>query len=131
MKLSIIIPTYNEENTIVDVVNRIDATCFPIECEIIIVDDVSIDSTFEKQTQISFKNERNGKYDIRLFRNRLNKGKSFSVRKGIRQSRGDFIIVQDGDDKYDPQEIPKLLEPVLKGEADVVCESRFLSSHLS
>ena len=69
MRLSIIIPTYNEENTIVDVVNRIDATCFPIECEIIIVDDVSIDGAFEKETQISFKNERNGKYDIHLFRN--------------------------------------------------------------
>jgi len=125
MKLSIIIPTYNEENTIESLINYVQSVKYPIEHEIIIVDDASIDRTYEKEFLIRIKN-RQEKNNIRIFKNRINRGKGFSVRKGIKRARGDIIIVQDADMEYDPQEIPRLLEPVLKGEAEAVYGSRFL-----
>ena len=125
MKLSIIIPTYNEHNTIADVIRYVQAVKYPIEHELIIIDDASIDRTYEQEMLIQLKNQR-GKNNIKLFKNRINRGKSFSIRKGIRRSEGDLILVQDGDMEYDPNDIPKLLGPILKGEADIVCGSRFL-----
>ena len=63
---------------------------------------------------------------IRIYKNRINRGKGASIRKGIKMAHGDIIIVQDGDTEYDPQDIPKLLEPILNNEADAVYGSRFL-----
>jgi glycosyltransferase involved in cell wall biosynthesis len=124
MKLSIIIPVYNEEKTLHSIVDRIQAVQYPIDYEIIVVDDASTDRTSEEVYLLKMKNrEAKG---IRIFRNRINNGKGFSIRKGIRRAKGDIIIIQDADMEYDPQDIPKLIEPIINGESDVVYGSRFL-----
>lgn len=123
MKLSIIVPTYNEQRTIRELIGSVDSVRYPVDHEIIIVDDASTDRTYEKEMLIRLKNE---KRNIRIFRNHMNKGKGFSIRKGIRRATGDFIVVQDADNEYDPRDIPTLIEPILNGRADVVYGSRFL-----
>ena len=128
IELSIIIPTYNEANSIAEIVAHVQSVQYPIPYEIIIVDDASIDRTYEKEVLLRIKNRKETN-NIRLFKNRINKGKGFSIRKGIRRSRGNIIIIQDADQEYDPREIPKLLEPLLKGEAEVVYGSRFLKEN--
>jgi len=100
---------------------------YPIEHEIIIIDDASIDRTFEKVSLIRLQN-RKEENNIRLFKNKINRGKGFSIRKGIRRSKGDIIVIQDADKEYDPHDIPKLLGPILKGESEVVYGSRFLET---
>lgn len=129
MKLSIIIPTYNEHATIDQLVGYVQSVQYPVEHELIIVDDASVDRTFEKTTMLRLQNREAGLNNIRLFKNRINRGKGFSIRKGIRHANGDIIVIQDADTEYDPHEIPKLLEPILKGETDVVYGSRFLNVH--
>ncbi len=126
MKLSIIIPTYNEHSTIEQLINYVQSVQYPIEHEIIIVDDASIDRTYEKEIMIRGKN-RGEKNNIRLFKNKINRGKGFSIRKGIRRASGDIIIIQDADHEYNPHDIPSLLEPILSEKADVVYGSRFLN----
>ena len=126
MKLSIIIPTYNEHATIEEIVNYVQSVRYPVEHEIIIVDDASIDRTYEKEVLLRIKN-RGESNNIRLFKNKINRGKGFSIRKGIRRSRGDIVAIKDADTEYHPHEIPKLLGPILQGEADVVYGSRFLN----
>jgi len=123
MKLSIIIPTYNESTTIRELVSMVNAVHYPIEHEIIIVDDASIDRTHEKSAVLK---RQSPLKNIRYFKNRFNQGKGYSVRRGIQRARGDFIVVQDADHEYNPEEIPQLLEPLLRGSADVVYGSRFI-----
>lgn len=123
MKLSIIIPTYNEEYTIRELIKYVDSVKYPVEHEIIIIDDCSVDRTFEKEMIIRLKDESR---HIRLFRNRVNKGKGASIRQGLKHAGGDIVVIQDADFEYDPAEIPKLIEPILRGEAAVVYGSRFL-----
>ncbi|MFH0985981.1 MAG: glycosyltransferase family 2 protein [Candidatus Omnitrophota bacterium] len=125
MKLSIIIPIFNEVNTLEEIVRQVQSVQYPVDHEIIIVDDASVDKTYQKAAEIRTENLREGK-EVRLLKNEVNRGKSFSIRKGIQSSQGDLVLIQDGDMEYDPQDIPGLLEPILKGEADVVCGSRFL-----
>ncbi len=125
MKLSIIIPTYNEQNTIQQLIDYVQSVSYPIDHEIIIVDDASVDRTYEKETLIRLKN-REAENNIRLFKNRINRGKGFSIRKGLRMAKGEIVIIQDADHEYDPHEIPKLLEPILNGKSQVVYGSRFL-----
>lgn len=127
MKLSIIIPTYNEHATIEQLIGYVQSVPYPIEHEIIIVDDASVDRTFEKTSTLRTQNRETGLKNIRLFKNPVNRGKGFSIRKGIRHATGDIIVIQDADTEYDPHEIPKLLEPILKGESDAVYGSRFLN----
>ncbi|MFH1799906.1 MAG: glycosyltransferase family 2 protein [Candidatus Omnitrophota bacterium] len=127
MKLSIIIPIFNETNTLAEIVRQIQSIRYPVDHELIIIDDVSVDETYEKAVEIERDGLREGK-EIRLFKNEIHRGKSFSVRKGIQCAQGDLILIQDGDLEYEPNDIPKLLEPLLKGEADVVCGSRFLKA---
>ncbi len=127
MKLSIIIPIFNEDNTITEILRYVQSAQYPLEYELIIIDDASIDKTYEKAAGIQAQSLREGK-EVRLFRNDIHRGKSVSIRKGIQCSQGDFILIQDGDMEYDPNDIPKLLEPLLQGEADVVCGSRFLKA---
>ena len=127
MKLSIIIPTYNEHRTIEELIGYVQSVSYPIEHEIILVDDASIDRTYEKEVLIRMRN-RKGANNIKLFKNVINRGKGFSIRKGIRRCTGDIIIIQDADKEYDPHEIPKLLEPILAGKTDVVYGSRFLNA---
>jgi len=120
-KVSIIIPCFNEKNTIKELVNRVKMQS-GFEKEIILVDDCSTDGTRE------ILNEKiNEKVDKILFNN-SNKGKGFSIRKGISASSGNIILIQDADLEYDPTEYTKLLNPILQDTADVVYGSRFVGS---
>lgn len=125
MKLSIIVPLYNESSIINKVIENIESVKYPIEYEIIIVIDGSTDKSYER---VFIKKIRERDAHVRIFINRLNKGKGFSIRKGIRRSRGDIVIIQDADKEYDPHDIPRIIEPILKGEADAVYGSRFLKT---
>ena len=123
MKLSIIIPTYNEEKTVKELIRMVTTVDYSCDYEVIIVDDCSVDRTYEKEIMIRLKTE---KGRIKLFRNRINRGKGASIRQGLKHATGDIFIIQDADTEYDPREIPKLIQLILTGERDVVYGSRFL-----
>jgi glycosyltransferase involved in cell wall biosynthesis len=119
MKISIIIPCFNEEKTISLVINKI-LSNYPGEKEIIVIDDYSNDKTRE-----ILKSDLENKIDKLIF-NEKNYGKGFSIRKGINIAEGDVILIQDADLEYDPSDYNNLLKPIEKGVADVVYGSRFL-----
>ena len=121
MKLSIIIPCYNEVNTVEKILDKIHSTV-KYDKEIIVVDDFSNDGT------IDILKKNNNKIDKLIF-NKKNHGKGYSVKKGIDNSTGDILIIQDADLEYDPDDYPKLIEPINKGIADVVYGSRFIGSN--
>ena len=122
--LSVIIPAYNEadfiESVLQHVCNSLEKN--KIDAEIIVVDDASTDKTLEKVDQ--YKQSHPG-VDVRLIASKPNRGKGFVIRKGIEAAEADYVLIQDADFEYDPGEYPLLLEPVLKGMADVVYGSRF------
>ena len=122
MKLSILIPVFNEENTIEEIVSRVVAVQYPCLYEVILVDDCSHDGTFEKLKRIQ--RQEHG-HVISVFRNSVNMGKGAAIRRGLEHLTGDIVIVQDADNEYDPDEIPKLVEPILTGQAEAVYGSRF------
>ena len=115
MKTSILIPAFNEEATICEIVRRVQAS--PIEKEIIIVDDGSTDRTPSLLASLQAKN-------IVVVRHPRNLGKGAAVRTGLEHVRGDIVLIQDADLEYDPSDYPKLIAPILRGEADVVYGSR-------
>ncbi len=119
MKLSIIIPCYNEKDTIREIVQAVRAA--PVaEKEIIIIDDCSTDGTRDiLQSEIVPLVEKVIFHDV-------NKGKGAALRTGIRAATGDIVIIQDADLEYDPREYPLVIEPILQGKADVVYGSRFM-----
>lgn len=119
--LSILIPVYNEEKSVRALVERVLAVPLPLEREILLIDDGSTDGSGRILELLAQQDPR-----VRVFSNPGNRGKGYSVRRGIEEARGDLILIQDADLEYDPQEYPLLLEPLLKGEADVVYGSRFL-----
>ena len=121
MKLSIIIPCYNEQSTIKEIVQKINLQT-NINKEIIIIDDHSSDRTRE----ILEKEVRNEVNQI-IF-NDKNYGKGYSIRKGIENASGDCILIQDADLEYDPNDYDKLLSPIIHGDADVVYGSRFIGN---
>jgi glycosyltransferase involved in cell wall biosynthesis len=121
-KISIIIPAYNEAPTIRQLVERILEVPFGIDYEIVIVDDHSQDQTHEIADALGRENL--GK--IKILHNDVNRGKGYSIQKGFLQASGDVVVVQDADFEYDPNEIPRLLKPILEGSAEVVYGSRFL-----
>lgn len=123
MKLSIIIPTFNEEATIERLIRRLLQTPFPIPYEVIMVDDRSTDRTYAIERRL--RDHARG-VAVTVVRNRVNKGKGACIRQGLKHARGELIVIQDGDLEYHPRQIPKLLLPILRGEADMVCGSRFL-----
>lgn len=118
MKVSIVIPCYNELDTLRDIIAAVKAS--PItERELIIVDDFSTDGTREL-----LKNEIEKEVDLVVYHEQ-NQGKGAALRSGFKKVTGDVVIIQDADLEYDPQEYPLLLEPIIKGKADVVYGSRF------
>ena len=121
MKLSIIIPCYNEQKTIKEIVNKIISQP-DIDKEIIVVDDCS-----EDKTRDILENELKGSVH-KIILNDKNYGKGYSIRKGIEISSGECILIQDADLEYDPSDYKKLLNPIIDGVADVVYGSRFLGS---
>ena len=118
MKVSIIIPVYNEEATIEEVIHRVKGV--DLDKEIIVVDDCSTDFTRQ------ILDNSNG---IKLVSTASNQGKGTSIRAGLEQATGDIIVIQDADMEYFPEDIPALIEPIVSGRADVVYGSRFLSNH--
>jgi len=121
MKLSIIIPAYNEKKTIGEIIKKIDGVSLDMDKEIIIVDDGSSDGTKKIIQNLE------GEYIKKAF-HKKNKGKGAAIRTALKQASGDIVIIQDADLEYNPSEYPKLLKPIAEDKADVVYGSRFVGS---
>src|SRR5262245_50321147 len=120
MRLSVVIPCYNELSTIDVIIDAVNNSPYS-EKEIIVVDDFSVDGTREKlKTEIA----QSGRVAMVLYHD-TNRGKGAAVRTGVRAATGDLVIIQDADLEYDPNEYPKLVNPILQDRADVVFSSRF------
>jgi glycosyltransferase involved in cell wall biosynthesis len=117
--LSVVMPVYNERDTIDEIVARVLA--IPIRKELIIVDDGSKDGTRDLLRQISERHP----YDVRVILQPRNQGKGAALRTGIQAATGDYVVIQDADLEYDPRDYPKLLKPCLEHDADVVYGTRF------
>jgi len=119
-KLSVVVPVYNERNTVVEVVRRMRAVELPdgIEREIIVIDDGSTDGTRDVLRQL-------GDSTVRILMHEANRGKGASVRTGLALATGDYVLIQDADLEYDPDDWPRLIAPVVRGRARVVYGSRF------
>lgn len=117
MKLSVLVPVYNECRTILEILQRIENVS--IEKEIIVVDDFSTDGTIEILKKINQKN-------LIIIYHDKNQGKGAALRTAFQYIRGDLVVIQDADLEYSPEEFPKLLKPIIDGRADVVFGSRFL-----
>ncbi len=120
MKLSVIIPTYNEEKTIEKILKRVQATQIPTE--ILIVDDGSLDNTRNILKTLD------GVNNVRVILHERNQGKGAAVVTGIQNASGDVLLIQDADLEYDPRDYPALLQPIEEDLADVVYGSRFLGA---
>ena len=118
-KLSVVIPVYNEERWLAELVRRVQAV--PIPKELILVNDFSTDGTpaILKQLEATYDN-------LRVFHQPKNRGKGAALREGFKHCTGDLVIVQDADWEYNPAEYPKLIQPIVEGKADVVVGSRFI-----
>ena len=121
MKLSIIIPVFNEEKTIHQLLKKVNSVNYGIEKEIIVVNDGSRDKTLERilEAQKKFKK-------MKIISYSKNKGKGYAIKRAIKLSSGDIIVIQDGDLEYDPRDLKKLIKPILNEEYKVVYGSRFL-----
>lgn len=124
-KLTIIVPAYNEENTIQYILNKINEVQLiqDLQKEIIVVNDCSADNTEQKVTEFQ---QQHPELTIVYKKHEINKGKGAALRTGFQSATGDFVIVQDADMEYDPNEFNILVKPILDGFADVVYGSRFM-----
>jgi len=118
MKLSVVIPVYNEKETILKILRMIQAVDFPKE--IIVVDDFSTDGTRELLKELS------PSENLKIIFQPANRGKGAALRRGFAEVSGDIVVIQDADLEYDPAEYPTLIQPILADKADVVYGSRFL-----
>lgn len=124
MRLSIVIPCFNEVSTIENIIDAVIASPYP-DKEIIVVDDCSTDGTTQKLKTVLGPS---GKVHQIIFHD-VNQGKGAALRTGIAHATGDVVIIQDADMEYDPNEYDLLVEPIAKNKADVVFGSRFLGGH--
>ncbi len=116
--LSVIVPCYNERATVAELLRRVKAV--PIEKEIVVIDDKSTDGSKDVVAALAAEWP-----EIRHLLQPFNQGKGAAIRRGIQEARGDIVLIQDADLEYDPEEYPKLIQPILDGHADVVFGSRF------
>jgi glycosyltransferase involved in cell wall biosynthesis len=121
MKLSVVMPVYNEHATVREAVRRVLAQ--PIDIELLCVDDGSSDGSRAILTELQQEHPQ-----IRTLLQPRNMGKGAALRRGIQEASGDFVVIQDADLEYNPADYPQLLEPLIQGRADVVFGSRFLGS---
>lgn len=121
MKLSIVIPVYNEAATIAEIVDLVRSVDVGLEKEILLVDDCSRDGTLDVLKKMAAENP-----DLKVLFHEVNQGKGAALRTGFGAATGDIVLIQDADLEYDPKEYPRLLQPILDGHADVVYGSRFL-----
>jgi len=127
-KLSIIIPCYNEENTVAALLDKVSESSLPngIEKEIILVNDCSADAT---DTVIKEYIRANEELNIIYISHETNKGKGTAIHTGLQNATGEYVLIQDADLEYDPNEYSLLLAPILSGHADIVYGSRFMGGH--
>jgi len=118
MKLSVVIPVYNESRTVAEIVRRV--RLVPLQTEIILVDDGSQDDTLAKIDRLAQRES------LVVVKHEHNRGKGAALRTGIAHATGEIVIIQDADLEYDPVEYPKLIQPIVDDKADVVFGSRFL-----
>ena len=116
--LSVIVPVFNERVTVAEVIRRIRAVDVPVDVEVIVVDDGSSDGTDKVLSAL-------GDSTVRILTHEVNQGKGAAIRSGLGAARGDLVLVQDADLEYDPEDWPSLLDPILRGKAQVVYGSRF------
>lgn len=121
MKLSIVVPVYNEVATLEKIIAAIKAVDVGMEKEIVLVDDCSKDGTRELLQQLQAKDP-----TLAVYFHEVNQGKGGALHTGFQKATGDYVLIQDADLEYDPNEYPQLLAPLLSGRADVVFGSRFL-----
>lgn len=121
MKLSIIIPVFNEERTIARILRKVNNVDYGLPFEVLVINDGSTDGT--RNVLMKMKNEFK---NLRIISYERNRGKGYAVRKGMGNADGDILVIQDADLEYNPEQIPKLIRPILEGECKVVYGSRFL-----
>lgn len=119
MKVSIIMPAYNEMATIAEIISKVQAVDVGFSKEIIIVDDASVDGT--KDVLKAFI----GRNSLRVVFHERNQGKGAAIRTGLAHVTGDIVVIQDADLEYDPEDLPRLIRPIASGKADVVYGNRF------
>ena len=124
-KLSVIIPTYNEEDTLEEIVRRVQEATLPggLELEIVLVDDASTDGSGTILDRL----EAETRAGLTVLRQERNQGKGAALRRGFGAATGDIVLIQDADLEYDPSDYPALLQPILEDKADAVYGSRFMS----
>ena len=121
MKLSVVIPVYNERDTIAEILRRVNSV--PVDKELIVVDDFSTDGTRDALQACAGEHP-----NLTILHHEMNMGKGRALRTGFEAARGEYVIIQDADLEYDPEDYARLLHPLERGQADAVYGSRFITT---